>query len=148
MEETIGFKARFLSMMLRLVTLGLIAVALFISTDGVFIALLLFVLVVPFEKMFPRHKGQKVRRPRLDTDIGYALVSPLMGLLTGFVTIVIGILSLAWIPGLFVRPYVEEVPESYMPLSVSCCSMPWCIGRTDFIMKFPFSEFPRYPSLN
>lgn len=62
MEETIGFKARFLSMMLRLVTLGLIAVALFISTDGVFIALLLFVLVVPFEKMFPRHKGQKVRR--------------------------------------------------------------------------------------
>lgn len=116
MEETIGFKARFLSMMLRLVTLGLIAVALFISTDGVFIALLLFVLVVPFEKMFPRHKGQKVRRPRLDTDIGYALVSPLMGLLTGFVTIVIGILSLAWIPGLFVRPYVEEVPESYMPI--------------------------------
>ena len=70
MEETIGFKARFFSMMLRLITLGLIAVALSISTDGVFIVLLLFVLVVPFEKMFPRHKGQKVRRPRLDTDIG------------------------------------------------------------------------------
>ena len=39
-----------------------------------------------------------------------------MGLLTGFVAIVIGILSLAWIPGLLVRPYVEEIPESYMPI--------------------------------
>ena len=62
-EEGIGFKARLVSMLLRLLTLGLIAVALMISTEGVVIVVLLFVLVVPFEKLFPRHRGQKVRRP-------------------------------------------------------------------------------------
>ena len=116
MEETIGFKARLFSMILRLMTLTLIAVALYISVEGIFVVLLLFVLVVPFEKLFPRHKGQKIRRPHLDTDIGYALASPLLGLLTGFVAIVVGILSLAWIPGLLLRPYVQQIPEEYMPM--------------------------------
>ena len=116
MEETIGFKARLFSMILRLMTLTLIVVALYISVEGIFVVLLLFVLVVPFEKLFPRHKGQKIRRPHLDTDIGYALASPLLGLLTGFVAIVVGILSLAWIPGLLLRPYVDQIPEEYMPL--------------------------------
>ena len=115
-EASIGFKARLISMLLRLVTLGLIAVAIMISTEGIFIVILLFVLVVPFEKMFPRHRGQKVRRPHLDTDVGYALASPLMGLLTGFVAIVIGLLSLAWIPGLLLAPYVAKIPEGYMPV--------------------------------
>ncbi|MED5290635.1 MAG: sterol desaturase family protein, partial [Candidatus Thermoplasmatota archaeon] len=116
MEESIGFKTRLFSMILRILTLLMIAGALYISTDGIFIVLLLFILVVPFEKLFPRHKGQKIRRPHLDTDIGYALASPLLGLLTGFVAIVVGILSLAWIPGLLVRPYVEQIPVEYMPI--------------------------------
>ena len=116
MEEAIGFKTRLVSMILRILTLLLIAGALYISTDGVFIVLLLFVLVVPFEKLFPRHKGQKIRRPHLNTDIGYALASPLLGVLTGIVAIVIGILSLAWIPGLLIRPYVEQIPDQYMPI--------------------------------
>ena len=73
-EEGIGFKARLVSMLLRLLTLGLIAVALMISTEGIVIVLLLFVLVVPFEKLFPRHRGQKVRRPHLDTDVGLSLI--------------------------------------------------------------------------
>ena len=103
-EDGVGFKARLVSMLLRLITLGLIVAALSISTDGVVIVVLLFVLVVPFEKLFPRHKGQKVRRPYLDTDIGYALASPLMGLLTGVVAFAIGLLSLAWIPGLLLAP--------------------------------------------
>ena len=60
-EPSIGFKARLVSMFLRLLTLGLIAVALMISTEGIVIVLLLFVLVVPFEKLFPRHRGQKLR---------------------------------------------------------------------------------------
>ena len=34
-EEGIGFKARFVSMLLRLITLGLIVVALSISTEGI-----------------------------------------------------------------------------------------------------------------
>ncbi len=116
MEETVGFKTRLVSMILRLLTLALIAVALYISVEGIFVVLLLFVLVVPFEKMFPRHKGQKIRRPHLDTDVGYALASPLLGLLTGIVAIVVGVLSLAWIPGLLLRPYVAQIPEQYMPL--------------------------------
>ena len=58
-EEGIGFKARLVSMILRLLTLGLIAVALMISTEGIVIVVLLFVLVVPFEKLFPRHRGQR-----------------------------------------------------------------------------------------
>ncbi len=99
-DEGVGFKTRLISMVLRILTLLLIAGALYISVEGIFVVLLLFVLVVPFEKLFPRHKGQKIRRPHLDTDIGYALASPLLGLLTGFVAIVVGILSLAWIPGL------------------------------------------------
>ena len=98
MEETIGFKTRLVSMILRILTLLMIAAALYISMDGIFIVILLFVLVVPFEKLFPRHKGQKIRRPHIDTDIGYALASPLLGLLTGLVAIVVGIISLAWIP--------------------------------------------------
>ena len=115
-DEGIGIKARLVSMLLRLLTLGLIAVALMISTEGIVIVVLLFVLVVPFEKLFPRHRGQKVRRPHLDTDVGYALASPLMGLLTGFVAIAIGLLSLAWIPGLLVAPYVAKIPEAYLPV--------------------------------
>ena len=116
MEEKIGFKTRLFSMILRIMTLLFIAVALLISVEGIFVVLLLFVLVVPFEKLFPRHKGQKIRRPHLDTDVGYALASPLLGLLTGFVAIVVGILSLAWIPGLLLRPYVEQIPQQYMPI--------------------------------
>ena len=116
----------------------MIAGALYISTDGIFIVLLLFILVVPFEKLFPRHKGQKIRRPHLDTDIGYALASPLLGLLTGFVAIVVGILSLAWIPGLLVRPYVEQIPAEYMPLFGILLLMPSSIGHTDSITRFPF----------
>ena len=114
-EESIGIKARLISMLLRLVTLGLIALALMISTEGIVIVLLLFVLVVPFEKLFPRHRGQKVRRPHLDTDVGYALASPLMGLLTGFVAILIGLLSLAWVPGLLLA-YVAKIPAAYLPV--------------------------------
>ena len=115
-EESIGIKARLISMLLRLVTLGLIALALMISTEGIVIVLLLFVLVVPFEKLFPRHRGQKVRRPHLDTDVGYALASPLMGLLTGFVAILIGLLSLAWVEGLLLAPYVAKIPAAYLPV--------------------------------
>jgi len=116
MEEAISKKGRFISMLLRLMSLALIAGALYISTEGIFIILLLFVLVVPFEKLFPRHKGQKIRRPHLDTDLGYALAAPLLGLITGAVTIFVAIVSLAWIPGLLLKPYVAMIPSQYIPI--------------------------------
>jgi len=115
-EEDISKNGRFISMLLRLMSLALIASGIYISTDGIFIIFLLFVLVVPFEKLFPRHKGQKIRRPHLGTDLGYALASPLLGLITGAVLIFVGIASLAWIPGLLLKPYVAMMPTQYMPV--------------------------------
>ena len=114
-EETTA-KGRIVAMFFRFLALLLIVGALYLSTEAIFIIVFLFVIVVPFEKLFPRHKGQKIRRPKLDTDIGYALAAPLLGLATGLVAIVIAILSLAWIPGRLIRPYVEQIPEQYMPI--------------------------------
>jgi hypothetical protein len=37
----------------------------------------LFVLVVPFEKLFPRHR-QRLLRPGLGTDIAFGLAQPLL----------------------------------------------------------------------
>jgi len=70
---------------------------------------LLFVVIVPFEKFFPRHR-QRVRRPQIGTDIAYALVStPLttVGLVAG---LVVSAVSLFWLPGLLFRPLVLAVP--------------------------------------
>ena len=100
---------------IRLLPLVLIAAALIYSIEGITIVLVLFVLVVPFEKIFPRHKDQKIRRPYLATDVSYALIAPLMGVFATVIGIVIGILSLAWIPGLLVRPLVEQIPENIAP---------------------------------
>ena len=115
-DENTTLRGRSVAMFFRFLALLLIAGALYLSTEAIFIIIFLFVIVVPFEKLFPRHKGQKIRRPKLDTDIGYALAAPILGILTGIVAVVIAILSLAWIPGLLIRPYVEQIPEQYMPV--------------------------------
>jgi len=65
----------------------------------------LFVLVVPFEKLFPRHR-QPLRRPGLGTDLAYALAQPLLAVVGLVAGVAIGALSLAWVPGLLVRPAV------------------------------------------
>ncbi|DAC16019.1 MAG TPA: hypothetical protein D7H86_00355, partial [Candidatus Poseidoniales archaeon] len=109
-------KGRIIAMAIRLLTLVLIFISLLYSTDGVFIVVLLFVLVVPFEKLFPRHKGQRLRRKYLTTDIGYALISPLMAIVTAIVAIFIAVISLAWIPGILIRPFVQQIPSDWMPL--------------------------------
>ena len=82
LEEEVTLKGRIFALTMRLLALGLIVSSLMLSTEGLFVVILLFVIVVPFEKLFPRHKGQKVRRPKLGTDIGYALASPILGILT------------------------------------------------------------------
>ena len=73
LEEEVTLKGRIFALTMRLLALGLIVLSLMLSTEGLFVVILLFIIVVPFEKLFPRHKGQKVRRPKLGTDIGYAL---------------------------------------------------------------------------
>ena len=100
---------------MRLMPVALLAGALYYSTEGLIVLGVLFVLVVPFEKLFPRHKGQKVRRPHVSTDISFALATPLLGVIAGIGAIFVGIVSLAWIPGLLVRPLVAMIPESILP---------------------------------
>ena len=90
--EDFTLRGRIIAMVIRVLTLVLIITSLFYSTDGVFVVALLFVLVVPFEKLFPRHKGQRLRRKNLSTDIGYALISPLMAIVTAAVAIFIAVI--------------------------------------------------------
>jgi sterol desaturase/sphingolipid hydroxylase (fatty acid hydroxylase superfamily) len=65
----------------------------------------LFVLVVLFEKLFPRHR-QPLRRPGLGTDLAYALAQPLLAVVGLVAGAAIVVLSLAWVPGLLLRPAV------------------------------------------
>ena len=51
---------------------------------------LLIVVVVPFEKLFPRHR-QRLRRPGLGTDLAYALSQPVLRLATAGAGIVVGV---------------------------------------------------------
>ena len=115
-EEEVTLKGRIFALAMRLLALVLIVSSLMVSTDGLFVVILLFVIVVPFERLFPRHKGQKVRRPKLGTDIGYALASPILGILTLVVGFFIAVISLAWIPALLVAPYVAKIPTEWMPI--------------------------------
>ena len=63
----------------------------------------LFLLIVPFEKMFPRHRGQRVRRPLAALDMRWALTSTLFGVASITIGVVIAVLSLAWVPALALR---------------------------------------------
>ena len=102
--------------MIRLVLLVALAVSVWIDRGALLAVPLLFVLVVPFEKLFPRHRGQRIRRPLVATDISYALVAPLLTGAGIAASIVVGIVSLAWLPGLAVRPLVSMLPAWSVPL--------------------------------
>ncbi len=95
--------------------LAVIAISLAADREPIAVVIFLFVLVVPFEKMFPRHR-QPIRRPHLGTDLGYALAGPALtavGLAAGVLAAVI---SLAWIPGLLIRPLVAMIPGPALPI--------------------------------
>lgn len=77
---------------------------------------LLFAIVVPFEKLYPRKKGQKVRRPMVGTDIAFALLSPLLNVFVVAAAIVIGVVSLFWLPGFAFRPLVAMLPPASVPI--------------------------------
>jgi sterol desaturase/sphingolipid hydroxylase (fatty acid hydroxylase superfamily) len=92
-----------------------IGISLALDLGALFVVPVLFVLVVPFEKLFPRHRSQKVRRPHAGLDVSYALASPVMQTIGIAVAVVVGLASLAWIPGLLIRPLVAMVPPAIMP---------------------------------
>ena len=98
---------------LRLLATIIIGSGVFISLEGVTIVIFLFIVVVPFERLFPRQKHQGFKRPHLDLDIGYAMAAPFLNILALAVGIFVGIVSLAWIPGLLIAPYVAMIPSQY-----------------------------------
>lgn len=91
--------------------LVLVGVALSVSVEPVFLIAVLFVLVVPFEKAMPRHKGQRVRRPAIGTDLAHGLVTPIVAPAGLVVAGALGVFSLAWLPGLALRPLVGQIPS-------------------------------------
>ena len=94
---------------------AIIIVGLLIDRGGLFVLPVLFVLIVPFEKLFPRHKKQPIRRPLTGVDMSYALAAPVLNAVAVAVTIVVGVASLAWLPGLALRPLVSLIPPSISP---------------------------------
>ena len=75
-----------------------------------------FVLVVPFEKMFRRH-AYRIRRPGLRTDLTYALASPVINVVGLAIGIVVAILAFPiWLPALLLRPFVMSQPGWLMAI--------------------------------
>lgn len=94
-----------------LVVLAVVAVVAALAVDAAPLAVLvaLFVVVVPFEMLFPRH-GRRLRRPEIGTDMAYALVATPLGVIGTAVAAIMGVASLAWLPGLGLRPLVGMTP--------------------------------------
>lgn len=87
-----------------------ITASLFNGFDSLLDIALIFVIVVPFEKWFPRHR-QRLRRPKVGTDIAYALVATPLAAAGVFVGIVLTAVSFARLPGLLLRPLVGALPS-------------------------------------
>ncbi len=99
-----------LARLLRILAAGaVVAGSLALDVTFAWVVPLLFVLVVPFEKLFPRHR-QRIRRPGVGTDIAHALAQPFAIVVGTAVAVVVGLVSLAWLPGLALRPLVAVIP--------------------------------------
>ena len=74
----------------RIVVLSIVGFSLwYYQFESLIVVTVLFILVVPMEKLFPRHKGQKVRRPKWKLDVAYALSQPFLnifGVIFGFLS--------------------------------------------------------------
>ncbi len=102
--------------LLRLVLVIAGIVGAYRIDGGIFAAVVaLFVLTVPFEKLYPRKKGQRLRRPMLVTDVSFALLGPILNVAAIVMVAVIGLFSLFWVPGLLARPLVSMLPSYAVP---------------------------------
>ena len=86
-----------------------IAAAIYVDRLTPVLIVILFVLIVPFEKLFPRHR-QPLRRPALGTDMAYALVGTPLSMVGVVVGALVAGVSLSWLPGLALRPVVAMLP--------------------------------------
>ena len=81
----------------------------FVGNEAVGAIAALFVISWPLERLFRRHPVP-VRRLALRTDLAYAAAQPALQIVSLVVGLIIGLLSLAWIPGLLLRPFVTSLP--------------------------------------
>lgn len=95
----------------RVAAAVLLAAAVALDRSSPLVIPVLFALVVPFERLFPRHR-QPVRRPGLRTDLAYAVATPVFTTIGAFVGLVVGVASLFWLPGLALRPLVAMLPSA------------------------------------
>ena len=78
-------------------SLLIVGAGVYYSTEGLVAMLVLFILIVPVEKLFSRHRGQKVRRPLYKLDMSYAMSSPLLNLIGLIAAVIVAVISFAWI---------------------------------------------------
>lgn len=88
----------------------------FAIEGGAFVGVIaVFLILLPFEKLYPRRKGQRIRRPLVGTDISFALMNPFLNVIAIVALVIIGGLSLFWLPGLAVRPLISQIPPAVLP---------------------------------
>ena len=92
----------------RLFALALVVGSLIVDQSPLVVTALLFILVVPFEKLYPRH-DQKLRRDHVGLDLTYAMSQPAMAAVTVVFGVIAAAVSLAWLPGLAFRPFVSAL---------------------------------------
>ena len=85
------------------------AASVAIGNQAVGVIAVLFVVSWPLERLFRRHPVP-VRRLALRTDLAYAAAQPLLQIVTIVLAVFIGVSSLAWLPGLAIRPLVMAMP--------------------------------------
>ena len=103
----------------RIVVLSIIGFSLwYYEYESLVVVIVLFILVVPMEKIFPRHKGQKVRRPKWTLDVTYALSQPFLNVFGVIFAVIISFFSFTWVLGLIVRYFglVEMIPGYIQPI--------------------------------
>ena len=103
----------------RIVVLAIVGYSLwYYQFESLFTIIVLFILVVPMEKIFPRHKGQNIRRPKWKLDLAYALSAPFLNVFGVFFFIIVGLFSFTWALGLIVGYFglVDMIPPSIQPL--------------------------------
>jgi sterol desaturase/sphingolipid hydroxylase (fatty acid hydroxylase superfamily) len=93
----------------RVAVVACLLLLLVVDRPAMLAIVLLFLIVVPFEKLFPRHR-QPIRRAGLATDIAYGVAQPVLRVAGLVVGVPIAILSLGWIPGLLLHPVVASMP--------------------------------------
>jgi sterol desaturase/sphingolipid hydroxylase (fatty acid hydroxylase superfamily) len=89
--------------------IAFLGIVVAVSPSAVIPVVLLLVVVVPFERLFPRHR-QRFLRPGLGTDLAWAVAQPALKLVAAGVGAAIALASLAWLPALLLRPLVASMP--------------------------------------